>query len=1171
MLGATVPVMQQAASAANPVLAFPGAEGAGRYASGGRGGSVVHVTNLNDSGAGSFRDAVSHTNRIVVFDVGGTINLKSDVSVMGNVTIAGQTAPGGGGITLKGGKIGMAGDNIIIRYVSSRPGENGQSECDAWGGSKGSNSMIDHCSIGWANDEQFGLYASQNQTVQYSLIGPSNCISYHSKGCHGFGIMMGAKNNTWHHNMIAHNISRNFRGKMSGALDYVNNVIYDWGYQTAYGTFGQVNYVGNYFKQGPSTRGGYRYISISSGSYPEKYRFYLTGNKMVNSNGTDYNWNLNSNNWSGVDYGTSGLNQGTFQLNSPLKISDVTGADASIVRKAQSADAAFQTVLSYAGAGISANQRPRIDKQVMDEARYGTGNLTGGRDFSTVGSNKELSDAISKYNIKHADYNSYYPAAITKKSIVDSDNDGMPDDWERKRGLNPNAYDANGDYLGQGYNNIEYYINDLTVNSFPSGTVKISAERSAPVATPTPKPTPKPVNMYNFDFGDGDVQQNYTAVRSNTAYSKTLGYGFTGSQGGMSRGPGSVPKGYDNLYADQVEGNTTFKSNLPNGSYYVRVRYGSWNDGFGTRFNVEGNDSGPLASTSAAEYVTKVWIADGTLDVTISAGNKKYGGYISGIDIIPSTPSQYKFDFGNGAVQSGFTQVKADTRYSYSTGYGWDGALPEAMERGANNVGNGLNNLYADQISGTAKFRSDLPNGAYEIKIHYGSWNNAFGTRYIVEGVDSGNLASTNAATYVTKVMVNDGVLDIEMQKGGASFGGYISGLEIAKTTMPTPTPKPTPTPTPKPTPTPTPTPTPVPALSTDIADGVYYIKNVNSGLYLDVADGSGDNGANIQQHSFNGSTAQQFKVQKTNDGYYLFLTGCSDYSQAIDVTGWSVEDGANIDTWSKAGGKNQQFGLRKEANGAYAILTRVTDCKSGLDVYNMSKSNGANVCQWPYWGGAGQQWIFEAVPEPTVAPTPEPTPEPTPDPTPEPTPDPTPEPTPEPTSEPTPEPTPDPTPEPVIEPEINDGEIVDGGVYFIKNVNSGLYLDVAYGKAENGTNIQQYTFNGLTAQQFKVQKTNDGYYLLLTACSDFTQAVDVAGWKEDNGTNIDSWAKSGAKNQQFQFVKESDGSYGILTRVTDFKGCLDVYDISTDPGANVCQWTYWKGAGQRWFFEPVN
>ena len=272
-------------SAANTLPAFPGAEGGGMYATGGRGGQVVHVTNLNDSGSGSFRDAVGTSNRIVVFDVGGTITLKSDVVVKGNVTILGQTAPGGAGITLKNGKIGMGGDNIIVRYISSRPGEKGSGDYDAWGGSNGSNSIIDHCSIGWANDEQFGLYSNNmNQTVQYTIIGPSDCVSYHSKGAHGFGVMFGKGENSWHHNLICHSLSRNFRGKVVGtyAMDFVNNVIYDWGSQTAYGTFGHENYVNNYLKAGPSTKGGYNFINISSGTAPENYKFYLTGNKMVN-------------------------------------------------------------------------------------------------------------------------------------------------------------------------------------------------------------------------------------------------------------------------------------------------------------------------------------------------------------------------------------------------------------------------------------------------------------------------------------------------------------------------------------------------------------------------------------------------------------------------------------------------------------------------------------------------------------------------------------------------------------------------------------------------------------------------------------------------------------------------------------------------------------------------
>lgn len=458
------------------IPAFPGAEGGGMYATGGRGGTVVHVTNLNDSGPGSFREAVGTSNRIVVFDVGGTIELKSDVVVKGNVTVAGQTAPGGGGITLKNFKIGMGGDNIICRFISSRPGERGtNADYDAWGGSNGGNTIIDHCSLGWANDEQFGLYSkNDNMTVQWSVIGPSNSFSYHSKGIHGFGIMLGRSNTSWHHNMIAHNISRNFRGKVPGAnaSDFVNNVIYNWGYQTAYGTMGQLNYVGNYLKEGNSTKDARHFISTpDSGSAPENYKFYLTGNVLTNVNGKEYK-DITLNNWAGMKLkDTVNYPESVLRSDEHFPVY-AKGVDVSVAKNAESADEAYRNVLKYTGAGIDSKSRPLIDQEVMKEAQTGKGYITGARPLEEA-TEAQKAD-IEKYNIHFVDYTGYYPQ-MSEKTIIDTDNDGMPDDWELERGLDPNdPTDYMGDYLGEGYNNIEYYINDLTVDAFPKGVVTIS-------------------------------------------------------------------------------------------------------------------------------------------------------------------------------------------------------------------------------------------------------------------------------------------------------------------------------------------------------------------------------------------------------------------------------------------------------------------------------------------------------------------------------------------------------------------------------------------------------------------------------------------------------------------------------------------------------------------------
>lgn len=466
-------------NAADKIPAFPGAVGGGKYTTGGRGGEVVHVTNLNDSGEGSFREAVSKSNRIVVFDVSGTIELKGNIIVADSVTIAGQTAPGGSGITLKNYKLGMGGDNIICRFISSRPGPYASTSKgnDAWGGAKGAHSIIDHCSMGWTTDEQWGLYSNNEYyTVQYSVIGPADSWGGHDKGLHGFGIMMGNGNLTFDHNLIVHNVSRNFRGKVLGTktADFTNNVIYDWAYETAYGTIGHLNYVGNTLKMGNGTTGGKRYVNVDSSTSPQNFKIYLAGNRMLNKDGSVYG-DITYDNWKGITVKDGlGISKDSVKSGSAFGI-DADGENISTAMKTESAEAAYDHVVNFAGNGISPDKRTDIDKQCANETKTGTGYLTGTASYGTADSSQQ--QKLNQYQIK-CDTKYSYPAPVLTKTITDTDNDGMPDEWELARGLDPNdAGDTNGDYCGGGYTNIEYYINDLTVNAFPEGTVTLSPKK----------------------------------------------------------------------------------------------------------------------------------------------------------------------------------------------------------------------------------------------------------------------------------------------------------------------------------------------------------------------------------------------------------------------------------------------------------------------------------------------------------------------------------------------------------------------------------------------------------------------------------------------------------------------------------------------------------------------
>ena len=283
-------------------LAFPGAEGFGKFTTGGRGGKIFIVSNLNDKGTGSFREAAeAKEKRIIVFAVSGTIHLETKLLIKGDVTIAGQSAPGDG-ICLADNSINIGGDNVIVRYLRFRMGDkyqrggmvDGNGGDDAFGGVRRKNIIIDHCSMSWSTDEVFSIYAGDSTTVQWNIISEPLNYSYHFETGdkdyehHGFGGIWGGRHLTAHHNLFAHCINRNprfdgIRNAPEENVDYRNNVIYNWGGNSIYaGEGGNYNIVNNYFKYGPSTNKNARYRIVSPGKWdkpPIPYgKFYVDGN-----------------------------------------------------------------------------------------------------------------------------------------------------------------------------------------------------------------------------------------------------------------------------------------------------------------------------------------------------------------------------------------------------------------------------------------------------------------------------------------------------------------------------------------------------------------------------------------------------------------------------------------------------------------------------------------------------------------------------------------------------------------------------------------------------------------------------------------------------------------------------------------------------------------------------
>jgi autotransporter-associated beta strand protein len=406
----TAPLLLAVTSAWAQLKAFPEAEGFGANATGGRGGSVYHVTNLNDSGPGSFRDAVSAGNRIVVFDVGGWIELASAVSVQDNITIAGQTAPGDG-IGLKNHGLSFSNsENVIARHLRVRQGPYAAAiDRDAVGATSANNVIFDHMSVSWGRDENFSITSSTNVTIQNSIIAEG--LLNHSMG----GLIEWNEGMSIHHSLYISNNDRN--PKTKGILDFTNNVVFNWGsFAYVAGDSAGLSYgnvVNNYFVAGPES--SELHDPISRGN--RNYSMFLDGNF--------YDGNLN------------GVLDGTLFTEEDVD-DELTYVDQRFdypLVNADTAERAYEKVLNNVGASLS---RDSVDSRLINSVVTQTGMLIS--DPADVGGWGSLNGGTAP---------------------VDTDQDGMPDGWESARGLNPNnATDRNNLNLF-GYTRIEEYINEL--------------------------------------------------------------------------------------------------------------------------------------------------------------------------------------------------------------------------------------------------------------------------------------------------------------------------------------------------------------------------------------------------------------------------------------------------------------------------------------------------------------------------------------------------------------------------------------------------------------------------------------------------------------------------------------------------------------------------------------
>lgn len=455
------------------IPSFPGAEGGGEYSFGGRGGKVITVTNLNDRGPGSFREACETGGaRIVVFNVSGIIRIKTPIIVRAPyITIAGQTAPGDG-VCIAGESFWVNTHDVVVRHMRFRRGEtNVGRRDDSFGGNPVGNIMIDHCSCSWGLDENISFYRHMfspgtgykdlklptvNVTIQ-NTISAQALDTYN----HAFGSTLGGENCSFMRNLWASNAGRNPSIGWNGVFNFVNNVIYNWVHRSVDGGdyTALYNIVNNYYKPGPLTPKdspvGHRFVKPEAGR--SKLGYYVFGRVYCNGNVMEGNDTVTKDNWAGgvqvqEQPNTDGYTA-SMKWNEPFPMPEFP---------IMSAKEAYSFVLDNVGATFP--KRDIVDKRVIDEVKTGKPYYVEGLDpesFYQFEHRRLPKDSYKKGVITDIKQVGGYPE-YKGKPYIDSDNDGMPDAWEKANGLNPkDPSDAIKDCTGDGYTNIEKYINGI--------------------------------------------------------------------------------------------------------------------------------------------------------------------------------------------------------------------------------------------------------------------------------------------------------------------------------------------------------------------------------------------------------------------------------------------------------------------------------------------------------------------------------------------------------------------------------------------------------------------------------------------------------------------------------------------------------------------------------------